>query len=69
MERTKELQSFLDNFAKKSFGRSQTKAKEKKVCVFCGKEIKMEDFRDQLSIKEYGISGLCMKCQDDTFGG
>lgn len=68
MERTKELQSFLDNFAKKTFGRSQTETKEKKVCVFCGKEIKMEDFRDQLSIKEYGISGICMKCQDDIFG-
>lgn len=68
MERTKELQSFLDNFAKKAFGQSQTEAKEKKVCVFCGKGIKMEDFRDELSVKEYGISGFCMKCQDDTFG-
>jgi len=28
----------------------------------------MEDFKDQLSIKEYSISGLCQKCQDDTFG-
>lgn len=68
MERTKELQSFLDNFAKKSFGRSQTEAKEKGVCVTCGNKIKMEDFKDELSKKEYNISGLCMKCQDDTFG-
>jgi len=68
MKRTKELQSFLDKFAKKAFGISQTKAKEKNICVFCGKEIKMEDFKDQLSIKEYKISGLCQKCQDNTFG-
>lgn len=68
MERSKELQNFLDGFAKKSFGRSQTEAKEKKVCVFCGNEVKIEDFKDQLSIKEYRISGLCQKCQDDTFG-
>lgn len=68
MERSKEVQSFLDTFTKKAFGRSQTEAKEKNLCVFCGKEIKMEDFKDQLSIKEYGISGLCQKCQDDTFG-
>ena len=68
MERTKELQSFLDGFTKKAFGRSQTEANKKKICVFCGKEIKMEDFKDQLSIKEYEISGLCQKCQDDTFG-
>jgi len=68
VERSKEMQSFLDNFAKKAFGRSPTEAKKKNVCVFCGKEIKMEDFKDQLSIKEYEISGLCNKCQNDTFG-
>lgn len=68
MERTKEMQNFLDIFAKKTFGRSQTEAKEKGVCVYCGKKIEMEDFRDELSVKEYGISGLCQKCQDDTFG-
>jgi len=67
MERSKEMQSFLDGFAKKAFGRSPAEAKEKNVCVTCGKPIKMEDFKDQLSIKEYGISGMCMKCQDDTF--
>jgi hypothetical protein len=67
MERDKGIQNFIDKFAKKSFGRSQTEAKEKKICVFCGEEIKMEDFKDQLSIKEYEISGLCQKCQDDTF--
>jgi len=68
VEKTKELQNFLDGFAKKAFGRSPAEAKEKKICVFCGKPIKMEDFKDPLSIKEYEISGLCQKCQDDTFG-
>jgi len=68
VERSKELQSLLDTFAKKAFGISQTEAKEKNICVCCSKPIKMEDFKDQLSIKEYGISGLCQKCQDDTFG-
>lgn len=68
MERTKPLQKFLDNFAKKSFGISQTEAKEKKVCPFCRNPINIKDFRDELSIKEYSMSGLCQKCQDDTFG-
>jgi RNA processing factor Prp31 len=68
MERNPELQKFLDNFAKKSFGISKTEAKEKMLCVFCKEKIEMKDFRDQLSIKEYGISGICQKCQDDTFG-
>jgi len=25
-------------------------------------------FRDELSVKEYKISGLCQHCQDDFFG-
>ena len=68
MKRTKELQKFADNFAKKAFGKSQTEAKEQKICVSCHNKVKMEDFRDELSRKEYDISGLCNKCQDDTFG-
>ena len=27
------------------------------------------EFRDELSRKEYTISGLCQKCQDSIFGG
>lgn len=37
-------------------------------CPFCGKEVDMKDFRDKKSIDEYGISGLCQKCQDEMFG-
>lgn len=32
----------------------------------CGEPIK--GFRDDLSVKEFGISGLCQKCQDSVFG-
>lgn len=32
----------------------------------CGKPI--GDFKDQLSAKEYTISGLCQDCQDEVFG-
>lgn len=27
-----------------------------------------ESFRDEGSVKEYTISGLCQKCQDELFG-
>ena len=27
------------------------------------------EFKDDLSRKEYTISGLCQKCQDEVFGG
>lgn len=32
----------------------------------CGK--KVTGFRDELSAREYKISGLCQKCQDEMFG-
>lgn len=36
-------------------------------CPMCSKEIKETEFKDKLSKKEYSISGLCQKCQDDIF--
>lgn len=40
----------------------------KNLCPFCKKEVKIEDFKDELSKKEYSISGLCQSCQDSFFG-
>ena len=34
-------------------------------CPICEQPI--GEFRDELSRKEYAISGLCQKCQDATF--
>lgn len=42
------------------------KAIESKQCPVCKSPI--GDFRDALSRKEYEISGMCQKCQDDFFG-
>lgn len=36
------------------------------VCVTCGGPV--GEFRNELSRKEYGISGMCQKCQDSVFG-
>ena len=60
------MQETIDNMAKNAFGRTQTEAQKEKICVFCGKPA--DKFRDQLSAKEYGISGLCQVCQDEVFG-
>lgn len=35
-------------------------------CVICFQPAL--HFRDQLSAKEYSISGLCQECQDKVFG-
>ena len=38
-------------------------------CPFCGKEIDIEkEFRNEISKKEFRISGLCQKCQDEMYG-
>jgi hypothetical protein len=36
-------------------------------CPLCGDAIHPNMFKDELSKREYGISGLCQKCQDDMF--
>lgn len=41
---------------------------EQNKCPFCTTDISMDDFKDDLSRKEYSISGLCQKCQDEMFG-
>ena len=38
------------------------------LCPICGNPIKMEDFKDDISRKEYGMSGMCQACQDNVFG-
>jgi hypothetical protein len=55
-----------DLMMKAGFGKEVEAVKAKK-CPFCGKDIDMNGFRDELSKKEYGISGLCQNCQDDIF--
>lgn len=36
-------------------------------CAWCGVPVKLEDFRDECSRREWRISGLCFGCQDQTF--
>ncbi len=48
--------------------REMFRRKAEGVCPFCGVEVDEDSFRDELSLKEYRISGLCQKCQDEMFG-
>ena len=36
-------------------------------CPFCERDIDRDDFKDDLSRREYKISGMCQECQDDIF--
>ena len=48
------------------FGQEVDRAKRGE-CPICGDLIDMKSFRSELEIREYRISGMCQKCQDDTF--
>lgn len=53
----------------KSMGFDEEVARlERGECPFCGAPTDDNSFRDELSVREYHISGLCQKCQDRTFG-
>lgn len=60
-----EIQNFLDEFGLKFFGRSRSLAKAGNGCVMCGGPADI--FRDELSRREFGISGICQECQDKFF--
>jgi len=49
------------------FGKEVENIKEGK-CPVCDKQVKIEDFRNGISFREYNISGMCQFCQDDFFG-
>ena len=36
-------------------------------CPICESIIQLEDFRNEISRKEFLISGFCQKCQDEIF--
>jgi len=76
------LEQFKEDMAMKLFGRSRTLSIAGNQCVKCGGSVVLRketdtslvackdgglDFRDELSEKEYGISGLCQTCQDGIF--
>lgn len=55
----------VSELAKKIFPQYAERIENGK-CPFCNEPI--GEFRDEVSRKEFKISGLCQKCQDGTFG-
>ena len=59
------VNNIKEDMAMLMFGRSYTLAQAGKQCVVCGK--RAEKFRDEIGCKDYNTTGLCQKCQDNTF--
>ncbi|KKK53821.1 hypothetical protein LCGC14_3090930 [marine sediment metagenome] len=53
----------IENFLEATFGR--TTAITTDTCVSCKESA--NEFKDEISKKEYRISGLCQNCQDEVF--
>jgi len=50
-------------------GVDREKTIRENACVFCQKSINPDtDFKDEISRREFTISGICQGCQDKTFG-
>ena len=47
-------------------GKSREQQLAAGLCMTCSGEAK--EFKNELSRKEYRISGMCQTCQDDIFG-
>ena len=63
IERDPALQEFIDRM----FPEEAQRIRERK-CPFCGKKIEPgTEFKDELSKREFEISGMCQKCQDEIF--
>lgn len=59
-----EIEKLID--ATNPSGRKRVDSIKQDICTWCGKPA--VEFRDELSRKEYTISGFCQECQDKTFG-
>ena len=55
----------LENITMNAFGRSRVLSIAGNSCVVCGKA--STNFKDEVSRKEFSVSGMCQTCQDSFF--
>lgn len=39
----------------------------KGLCAVCSKPVKRKDLKNEISKKEFDLTGFCQKCQDDFY--
>ena len=66
-KKSEALTSMIDEITRTVFGVSRTASILDDACVTCGKDA--STFNDDISRKEFTISGMCQDCQDSVFGG
>lgn len=66
IKRSPEVQKVIDNLSVSLCGKIQIEAEAAKICPTCGEPL--GEFRNQSSMNEFKISGMCQGCQDSVFG-
>ena len=56
----------IDTLLTSITGRNRPAVVRADLCMTCGKAA--VEFKDDISVKEYSISGMCQTCQDGVFG-
>lgn len=64
-EKHPDMVKLIDSVTQSVFGRRRHDSIVEDICVSCGGEAK--NFKDALSQREFTISGMCQKCQDEVF--
>ena len=49
------------------FGINRKESIERKQCAICSSEVELDSFKDEISLKEFHISGMCQPCQNKIF--
>lgn len=62
-KKSPEMEALIDAF--NPSGRKRVDSVQANTCAWCGGPA--ATFRDELSRREYTISGFCQSCQDKTF--
>ena len=57
----------IDHAITAIFGINRKESIESKKCVMCPEEVDLDSFKDEISLKEFHISGMCQTCQDKFF--
>ncbi len=58
----------IDQVIKDILGINRVESIKSDKCVFGDPPHDAKEFRNEISRKEYTISGMCQKCQDSIFG-
>lgn len=58
----------IDHAITAIFGIDRKENIKAKQCVFCSEKVELDSFKDERSLKEFHISGMCQPCQDKIFG-